>query len=186
MGVLKNVWSVKEVVEIRELSGNMYAISFVDKQSMKMALEGGPWSVMGSCLNLKKWEIDQAIHDISFSKVIFWIQIHKLPFELMTLQNVRKIGQVLGELIKAEDPVRKKGVGRSFLRVRVEVDVEKPLVAGFWVLRGDKGRVWAEIKYERIADFCFRCGRLGHVLRNCEEEISGQKEIRGKKGMVCG
>ena len=86
MGVLKNVWSVKEVVEIRELSGNMYAISFVDKQSMKMALEGGPWSVIGSCLNLKKWEIDQAIHDISFSKVIFWIQIHKLPLELMTLE----------------------------------------------------------------------------------------------------
>ena len=73
MGVLKHVWSAKEVVEIRELSSNMYAISFVDKQSMEMALEGGPWSVMGSFLNLKKWEIDQAIHDISLSKISFWI-----------------------------------------------------------------------------------------------------------------
>ena len=90
----------------------------------------------------------------------------------MTLQNARKIGQVLGELIKAEDLVRKKGVGRSFLRVRVAVDVEKPLVAGFWVSRGDRGRVWAKIKYKRIADFCFRCGRLGHVLKNCEEGMN--------------
>lgn len=61
MGVLKNVWSVQEVVEIREMSGNLYAISFADKLSMETALEEGPWSVMGCCLNLKRWEVDQAI-----------------------------------------------------------------------------------------------------------------------------
>ena len=33
IGVLKNVWSIKEVVHMRELNGNLYAISFVEKAS---------------------------------------------------------------------------------------------------------------------------------------------------------
>ena len=49
----------------------------------------------------------------------------------MTKQNARKIGSVLRELVRVEDPIWNKGVVRNFLRVRVEVDVGKPLVRGF-------------------------------------------------------
>ena len=79
-----------------------------------------------------------------------------------------------------EDPIWNKWVIRSFLKVRVAVDVEKPLVAGFWVSRGDKRMVWAEVRYEKIVDFYFGCGRLGHVLKNCEEGMSLPEEVEGK------
>ena len=181
MGVLKNVWSVQEVVEIREMSGNLYAISFADKLSMETALEEGPWSVMGCCLNLKRWEVDQAIQEVSFSKVTFWIQIHKLPLELLTEQNARKIGSVLGELVSVEDPMNNRGVGRSFLRIRVKVDVEKPLVGGFWVFRENKEKVWVEVKYEKITDFYCGYGRLGHVVRFCENKGEMGEEIEGRR-----
>ena len=94
---------MQKVVEIREMSGNLCAISFTDKLSMKAALKEGPWSVMGCCLNLKRWEVDQAIQEVSFSKVTFWIQIHILPLELLTEQNARKIGSVLEKLVTVED-----------------------------------------------------------------------------------
>ncbi|OMO50761.1 Zinc finger, CCHC-type [Corchorus capsularis] len=53
-------------------------------------------------------------------------------------------------------------------RWEVEIDVKKPLMSGFWVPRVDKERIWAEIRYERLADFCYNCGRLGHIEKNCE------------------
>ena len=61
MRVIRNIWTGKEGVAVRELEGNLYAISFGDKQSMEMTLEGEPWMIIGSCLNLKKWEVDQAV-----------------------------------------------------------------------------------------------------------------------------
>ncbi|XVF69653.1 hypothetical protein PTKIN_Ptkin11bG0099000 [Pterospermum kingtungense] len=47
---------------------------------MNEALVESPWTVMRCCLNLKKWEIGQAIQDICFQKVSFWVQVHKTSF----------------------------------------------------------------------------------------------------------
>ena len=165
---------------IKEIRANMYTVSFVNRQSMEEALEKGPWSMMGCCFNLKKWDVKQAVQDISFLKVSFWIQVHKLPLEMLTRTNTERIGRVLGDLEKVEDPEWKSGMGRCFLRMKMAIDVEKPLVAGFWVPR-ENGKVWAEVKYEKVADFCFECGRLGHVMKNCEYGDEGIDRGEGKK-----
>ncbi|XVF50821.1 hypothetical protein PTKIN_Ptkin04bG0134200 [Pterospermum kingtungense] len=66
--------------------------------------------------------------------------------------------------------------------MRVVMDVNKPLIPGFWVPKSEGGRVWAEVKYEKIADFCFNCGKLGFVIRFCVErsvgDLSGDKRRR--------
>ncbi|XWS27547.1 hypothetical protein CRYUN_Cryun26dG0125300 [Craigia yunnanensis] len=59
-------------------------------------------------------------------------------------------------------------MGRCFLRIRVAMEVAKPLVTGFWVTREGNRKVWVKIKYEKISDFCFECGWLGHVWKSCE------------------
>ena len=41
MKEIRNIWTGKEVVAVREMDGNLYAISFGDKQSIEMALKGG-------------------------------------------------------------------------------------------------------------------------------------------------
>ena len=67
--------------------------------------------------------------------------MHKLPLEMLTRSNAKKIGRTLGELEKIKDPAWMNGVGRSFLRIRVAIEVEKQLVVGFWVLKEDNMRV---------------------------------------------
>ena len=69
--------------------------------------------------------------------------------------------------------------------MRIAVEIEKPLVVGFWVPMEDKGRVWVEVKYEKLVDFCFVCGRMGHVMKNCERGIEemGKGEGRMRYGL---
>ncbi|XVE87884.1 hypothetical protein DITRI_Ditri19aG0024400 [Diplodiscus trichospermus] len=84
-------------------------ISFRDRVSMEKAIENGPWSIMGNVMNLKMWELDRAVQEIDFTK------------------------------LEIDNPNWDKGVGRSFMRLRVSIEIEKPLIAGFWVPR-DEGR----------------------------------------------
>ena len=53
---------------------------------------------------MKKWDVREAIQEISFSKVSFWIQVYKLSLEMLIRSNAEKIGRILGDLNKIDDP----------------------------------------------------------------------------------
>ncbi|CAN1808109.1 hypothetical protein LINPERHAP1_LOCUS25294 [Linum perenne] len=55
-----------------------------------------------------------------------------------------------------------------FMRVRVLMDVQEPLKREKKVRRPGGGWLMCNFKYERLPCFCYICGRLGHVDRNCE------------------
>lgn len=55
--------------------------------------------------------------------------------------------------------------------MRVEVAVDKPLLPGFWWRNSQGLEKWATIKYERLSDFCYECGILGHTTLACKEDI---------------
>ncbi|OMO75791.1 hypothetical protein CCACVL1_16038 [Corchorus capsularis] len=150
INVLRSIWSPKDLLDVRDLGGNLYGLSFATAKSLVFAMENGPWSVLGHCLILKKWDVSCA--------------------------NARRIGSVIGRLIEIENPSWSLGVGRVFLRIKVELDVNKPLLSGFWVPREDDDRIWAELKYERLADFCYACGKLGHTEKGCVKEDSFNKD----------
>ncbi|OMO49877.1 hypothetical protein COLO4_38315 [Corchorus olitorius] len=178
MAILRNIWPEKEAPAIGEVGLNTYSISFVSKELMMKALEENPWSIMGHCLNLKRWEANTPMALLDFKGIQFWIQIHNLPRELLTKQNGEKIGHSLGEVIEVEEPRGRFGLNRGFLPMRIIVDSERPLVPGFWFPSGDGDKRWADIKYEKLPDFCFDCGRLRHGCKHCKFESQGNGSER--------
>lgn len=63
----------------------------------------------------------------------------------------------------------------KFLRIKVLVDVTKPLLRGMILVIGQR-KIWVKIKYERSLNFCYVCGRLGHVDMDCDEENQVQDQ----------
>lgn len=130
-------------------------------------LNQAPWNIKGHLLFLKPWSLGATLHEISLNHAAFNVQIHGLPLDHITLDNAIEVGKALGNLIKVEEDPLYGLAFRKFIRLKVELDVTKPLQQGFKMPRLGNHEIWIAIKYEKLADFCYACGRLGHSQIFC-------------------
>ncbi|KAI8003399.1 hypothetical protein LOK49_LG08G00886 [Camellia lanceoleosa] len=74
--------------------------------------------------------------------------------------------------------------GRT-LRIRVEINIDKPLRRGLKLALGGQESVWIMLQYERLPNFCFHCGLLGHSVRDCGNRLlegAHREEVRLQYG----
>ncbi|KAL4350038.1 hypothetical protein AHAS_Ahas10G0102000 [Arachis hypogaea] len=103
----------------------------------------------------------------------FWVQIHGLPLENMNSETGRIIGDMIGIVIDMEDPMKNHVLMRTFLRVRVAVDILKPLPTGFYMARKNLPNICVHFKYERLQDcYCMNCGVIGHSKKECNKKMT--------------
>lgn len=56
------------------------------------------------------------------------------------------------------------------VRIKVQLDITKPLRRGIRVELPNKEQRWLRIQYEILLMLCYWCGKLGHVDRVCAEK----------------
>ncbi|KAL0435602.1 UNVERIFIED_CONTAM: hypothetical protein Sradi_0268100 [Sesamum radiatum] len=156
-------WNCKSGLTVSNIRHNMFVFFFQDKEELSYVLKNRPWTVMGGLLILSHCASDKVPNDLSFSYSAFWVQAHGLPMNYFTLQNGSKIGALLGVFVSADYQISY----RRFLRLRVVVDVRKPILTGFWLERCGLPNVWVDFKYEKLGVFCYRCGRIGKNFWSC-------------------
>lgn len=150
---------------IVHVDDRIYSIMVSNEALATYILESGPWNVDNRLFNVLPWPRDLVIEEVNFSGIKFWIQIHNVPLGVMTDGTARSIARRVGEVLEVEDPIK---VPRPYLRVRVKLDGQKPLYSGFYEPRGGPKRRRICVKYERLREFCYRCGRIGHSCKFCQ------------------
>ncbi|RYR17604.1 hypothetical protein Ahy_B03g062307 [Arachis hypogaea] len=158
---------------------NSYLFNFKNEEDAMKCYEEGPWRVDGHMLSLQWWRPELSFEEISYNSLAIWIQVHALPLEKLNKNIAEKIGASLGRVLEVEDPYVDGNLLRKFLRVRVEVNSLEPLKTGFWFRRSDGSYSRASFKYERLCDYCYNCGRIGHDKRGCREVIAMDSENSG-------
>ena len=106
----------------------------------------------------------------------FWIQIFNLPLMSRTKETSWAIGSSLGTAMEVDVPDSGVHWGKC-LRVRVQIDATKRLVRGKRItIEGGKSR-WVQFKYERLPNFCYRCGPLSHALKDCPASLDNGRTV---------
>ncbi|KAL6200006.1 hypothetical protein ACLB2K_029788 [Fragaria x ananassa] len=155
---LRRSWTNIGVLDIAHIHQNVFSI--------KTLLEEGPWHVENMRFSVVEWVPNLAVGDEHLHKVWYWVQISVLTYEMMNRTEVERIGRKIGtvlDLEKSEIDVCR----RKFLRVKVLLDSRNPLPTGFWLPLGVYTSTLIEYEYEGLGNFCWRCGRLGHVKEEC-------------------
>ena len=104
---------------------------------------------------------------ISLHSADFWIQVYDLPCGFIAEKVGKEIGNFIGSYVEA-DANNFGGVWRNFMRIKVSIDVRKPLKRRMKIKKQGGEWTWINFKYERLPTFCFFCGIIGHNERFCQ------------------
>jgi hypothetical protein len=100
--------------------------------------------------------------------------LRKLNFHLFLF-----IGDEVGVFLEMEEEDKPDEiVAGRFLRLKVRLDIRKPLMRGVIVSlgEGEKER-WCPLSYEFLPEFCCYCGIIGHTDRTCQMNM-GKKAAK--------
>ncbi|KAK9286374.1 hypothetical protein L1049_014768 [Liquidambar formosana] len=142
-----------------------------NKEDKLKILSVGPWSIRGLLLVFKEWSSGLVLEEIDFHSYPFWVQVHGLHPDFKSTDNVSKIGPKIGVLLDVDVPRSGQLVWNKFIRVRVDVDVRNPFEDWFFAEESWLSLRFGSNLYERLSDFCYRCGRLGHGEKYCGADI---------------
>ncbi|PWA95005.1 hypothetical protein CTI12_AA054370 [Artemisia annua] len=171
VSILSKAWKNYSLINISPWKNNFFKFAFENKDAASSVISNSPWSVMGFYVALQPWDSNKTLNEMEFNKGQFWVQAHDLPLGLLTSEYATTIAESLGTLIALDCVGEGSQTDRDFLRFRVEVNITKPIVPGFFIPRSDGKESWITLKYERLSDFCYRCGCLGHCRESCTNDV---------------
>ncbi|KAL5741560.1 hypothetical protein ACOSP7_028292 [Xanthoceras sorbifolium] len=117
----------------------------------------GPWHFDKNLIVLEKPVGPGAISHLRFKFSEFWIHIYNIPLACMNCKVARLIAEEVGTIV--EFPMDSKDLWGKFFRIKVRIDITKPLKMGIRMrLENFDTLITALIKYERLSDFCYGCG----------------------------
>nr|POE93141.1 hypothetical protein CFP56_40295 [Quercus suber] len=59
---------------------------------------------------------------------------------------------------------------KRFTKIMVDVDISKPLIPRVFLPWPKLSDLWISLKYEKIANVCYKCGLIGHDEKFCHDE----------------
>ncbi|XP_072087292.1 uncharacterized protein At4g02000-like [Arachis hypogaea] len=124
---LLGIWGHPEGVAISDVGRNKLLISFKDVRKGIQIRNGEPWSVRGHILNLQIWNGRDSVYEVDHRYMELWVQIHGLPLNYITRKTAEIIGNKIGTVMETENPRLNDTLQRTFLRVRVTMNITNPL-----------------------------------------------------------
>ncbi|KAL8552031.1 hypothetical protein ACS0TY_000913 [Phlomoides rotata] len=150
---------------VSEVGQNLFSFHFCYVDDMTDVLNREPLFDRNLVL-LHELGVGKKPSDVSPYLATFWTRLYDLPTSARNQKNIRAIASPRGEVIEI-DTASLNGINRS-VKVKIRVDTGKPLKQEIKLAQKNDTYLWVPIKYERLPSFCFICGMLGHMRRECD------------------
>ncbi|CAN6208045.1 unnamed protein product [Urochloa humidicola] len=149
---------------VGEKTENLFIAEFGCPEDKMRALNGSPWIVGKHAVILREYDATLKPSDVSFARMELWVHILDLPFGWMNVKRATRAAELIGEVDAGPDGK----ISGAFARVRVAIEVDKPLCRGV-LLKTDRAKPpeWYDIQYEKLPFYCYSCGLMGHTDLIC-------------------
>ncbi|KAK9992304.1 hypothetical protein SO802_027289 [Lithocarpus litseifolius] len=178
-------------LKIRDLGDNILVFDFEDGLDLERVLDLEPWMYDKHMVVFERATEIEAIPMLEFNKATFSVQIHNVPEKSLTQATGEAVGSTIGRVIEVADP-EDDGSGNEFLRVRVAMDISKPLPqcrklwsegkqVGWWALDTNASLIFVSSAAEShigkgIVNYGFgvKPGSKADSSQSQSEEVSGK------------
>ncbi|KAF4388552.1 hypothetical protein F8388_012529 [Cannabis sativa] len=169
-------WKVKIMEEDKE---NIYfGLSFQRRGDAKKVLEKQPWLFNGGFLILEEWPTSGQWRDARLDKVSLWVKMRGFPLKTLTMNNVKRLGNMTGEV----QDIIWNNPQQIFLNGYVRVRTGFPIMGEVFVGRFipvDGGKRCVQIKFDKLPLLCFNCGVWGHDQATCTKALAMETSVNG-------
>lgn len=158
---------------------------FEDVANLEKVLLYEPWT--NNKYLVAFWRLEGIVEpeNLVFNQTSFWVQIHDLSILSLKKEVAMALERLIGRVMKTRETDEELG-GGHIMRIRVQVDITKPLTRGHKIGLAKGGEGWVSFKFERLPNFCYWCGLLTHSKKDCSFWLKNQETLRREDpGMVC-
>ena len=161
---MNQIWTISKGALFRRIENGLFVVQFATARDRAKVLDGRPWTFDQHLVMLNEIVGGVQPSDMALLHCPFWIRLYNLPLDCRSVNHVRRIGGSLGEVVEVEtDGV----MWDNSVRIKVMIDVSKPLKRVQRIRSSTGVGLLIEIKYERLPIFCYACGIIGHIERDC-------------------
>ncbi|KAL0456588.1 UNVERIFIED_CONTAM: hypothetical protein Slati_0998000 [Sesamum latifolium] len=146
-----------------------------NKKWRDRALNGGPWIFDKNLIILNYANPDKNPLEVDLNWCQFHVHIHGLPLWIMTRAMADFIGKRLGRFIESDSNQAQFMMGAK-VRIRVALDVRLPLKQVLVLRSPEDQELLVSLTYERLSTFCYGCGVLDYILRDCGRRLDNQPD----------
>ncbi|KAK9950683.1 hypothetical protein M0R45_006158 [Rubus argutus] len=157
------LWQPVGEVKVKVLAGGLFLFTFSVSDDKKKVIDFAPWVYDKAFVLLEEPDGNMAPSLMQLKHIDLWVQCHNLPLKKMSMRMGGAIGNKLGKFLEVDCDESGACVGK-FMRIKVRLDISKPLWRGFPIDLSSGVKALVEFCYERLFTLCFGCGRIGHKI----------------------
>ena len=161
------MWKSHGMISVTAIDDNLFMATFPSDAAVRHVFSSSPWTFDKKLILMARFIGDLQPSAVKFTHAAFWIRLVNLPIKSMTREMGEDIGQRVGRLITIDAPEDDGVAWGRYLRIRVEVEITKPLMRGCIIHVEETAPVWIDFRYEHLPIFCYKCGILGHSGSEC-------------------
>lgn len=144
---LRAAWGNPKDLVMSSTGNNTFMAEFASQADRTRVLEGSPWMVGRYVILLQNYDLNLKPSQLIFNKMVVWIRIMNLSLGWMTEHWGKTLAEQVGDVKKTDVDAQGHCWG-IFMCMRVEVDVDKPLLRGITVYSNHKKTMeWYGVLY---------------------------------------
>lgn len=139
-----------------------FVITFSEEGDRLHVVQAGPWHYRNDAVLIAEFDGNGNPADMPLVSFKIWVQIRDLPVPIKTEEMGWILGAKLGTVVAVSHKIKK--IVDKNLRVRIEHKVDEPLRKYIDTTPvGSTNKILFDVKYEKLPNFCFCCGIVGHT-----------------------